>query len=231
MRQNEQAANAEAARARPRQAPSDIDDDCDDDDDDDDADTAFNFNENAASKAATALEYDSDGYPVKQKKGAKVRVEPLPRVDHASIAYAPFRKNIYKEHDDIKRLSADDVASIHRELDCRISVDAGSSAKATLPRPIREFAHAGFDPALQLEISSRGYASPTPVQSLAVPMALAGTSHTAQIAPRQTLVLSSSICLCIGRDLIALASTGSGKTLAFLWPTIAHIIEQPQLQA
>lgn len=33
-----------------------------------------------------------------------------------------------------------------------------------------------------------------------------------------------------GRDIIGIAKTGSGKTAAFLWPTLVHIMDQPELE-
>ena len=51
-----------------------------------------------------------------------------------------------------------------------------------------------------------GYETPTPIQCVALPVALSG------------------------RDLIGIAATGSGKTAAYLLPMLRHIMDQPELQ-
>jgi len=47
-------------------------------------------------KEAEEIEYDSDGVPIGVKE--KKPIEPLPPVDHSTIRYNPFEKNLYKEH-------------------------------------------------------------------------------------------------------------------------------------
>lgn len=63
-----------------------------------------------------------------------------------------------------------------------------------------------FPEYLQHEWTKRGFASPTPIQAVTWPVALAG------------------------RDLIGLAHTGSGKTLSFLFPGFVHLSAQPPLK-
>jgi hypothetical protein len=41
----------------------------------------------------------------------KTRIEPLPKVDHSTIMYAPFQKKFYTEHADIANMSVQEVAA------------------------------------------------------------------------------------------------------------------------
>src|ERR1700681_2389550 len=59
-------------------------------------------------------------------------------------------------------------------------------------------------PALLQGLKDLGFRRPTPIQSEAIPPALAG------------------------RDLLAAAMTGSGKTAAFLLPILQQLIERPR---
>ncbi|WKY01721.1 hypothetical protein Q1695_015601 [Nippostrongylus brasiliensis] len=73
------------------------------------------------------------------------------------------------------------------------------------PKPVCSFAHFGFDKQLMDVIRKSEYEQPTSIQALAIPAALSG------------------------RDVLGIAKTGSGKTAAYLWPTIVHIMDQPDL--
>ncbi len=61
------------------------------------------------------------------------------------------------------------------------------------------FDHLGLTPELIRAVSDQGYLEPTPVQSAAIPLVLAG------------------------RDLLAGAQTGTGKTAAFVLPMLQHL--------
>eukprot|EP00300_Choanocystis_sp_HF-7_P004733 c13679_g1_i1.p1 GENE.c13679_g1_i1~~c13679_g1_i1.p1 ORF type:complete len:556 (+),score=131.14 c13679_g1_i1:547-2214(+) len=75
------------------------------------------------------------------------------------------------------------------------------------PRPVERFDQVSLDKELQQILIKRNYVNPTPIQSQALPVALAGF------------------------DMIGIAKTGSGKTVAFVLPTIMHILDQPPLKA
>ncbi len=77
-------------------------------------------------------------------------------------------------------------------------VTPASSAEA----PVRDFRHFGLSRPVLRVIERMGYERPTPVQSQAVPIAMAG------------------------HDIIGVAQTGSGKTAAFVWPMIEHVLSQ-----
>src|SRR6187431_3642554 len=65
------------------------------------------------------------------------------------------------------------------------------------------FTDLSLSPILLGNLNKKGYAVPTPVQSKAIPPALAG------------------------HDLVATAQTGTGKTLAFCLPLIEMMLQQP----
>jgi ATP-dependent RNA helicase RhlE len=70
--------------------------------------------------------------------------------------------------------------------------------------PLTTFATLDLHPGLLKAIKELGFARPTPIQSDAIPHAMAG------------------------RDVLACAQTGSGKTAAFLLPILHHLIDKPR---
>jgi len=68
---------------------------------------------------------------------------------------------------------------------------------------MNQFNDLSLSPILLGNLNKKGYSVPTPVQSKAIPAALAG------------------------RDLVATAQTGTGKTLAFCLPLIESMLQQP----
>ena len=72
---------------------------------------------------------------------------------------------------------------------------------AGTPDPIVTFQRAPFPKKLIAALLKQGYASPTPIQAQAWPIAVTG------------------------RDVIAVAKTGSGKTCAFLLPALSRIMK------
>ncbi|CAH8468579.1 unnamed protein product [Schistosoma turkestanicum] len=109
-------------------------------------------------------EYDADGNIIGTEK--KV-IDPLPAIDHSMINYAPFTKNFYVEHVEISSLDEVGVDALRAKLGLRVS---GPSPL----RPICSFAHLGLDEPLMEAIRKAGYTQPTPIQSQAVPLILAG---------------------------------------------------------
>ncbi|HYK93296.1 MAG TPA: DEAD/DEAH box helicase [Thermoplasmata archaeon] len=70
-------------------------------------------------------------------------------------------------------------------------------------RPSRAFAELPLSSSLQRGISDLGYREPTPIQSLAIPIAVGG------------------------RDIVGTAQTGTGKTAAFLLPILERLLAHP----
>src|SRR5437764_191006 len=67
--------------------------------------------------------------------------------------------------------------------------------------PFQQF---GLSPSLVRNAQTRGYQTPTPIQTQAIPAVLAG------------------------RDLVATAQTGTGKTAAFLLPVLHGLLDRPR---
>ncbi|CAF3757456.1 unnamed protein product [Rotaria socialis] len=143
------------------------------------------------------LQYDDDGNLIAPEKSK--HIDPLPPIDHSTIQYAPFEKNFYVEHEDIRNLSNQQVNDLRHKLGVNVR-------GANIPSPVVSFAHFGFDERLMKTLRKSEFATPTPIQTQAIPSALSG------------------------RDIIGIAKTGSGKTAAFVWPAIVHIMAQDQLQ-
>ncbi|XP_045498371.1 ATP-dependent RNA helicase DDX42 [Colias croceus] len=111
------------------------------------------------------IEYDEDGNPLAPPK--KKFIDPLPPIDHSEIVYEPFEKNFYTPHEDIEKLTHEQVEELKNNLGVQIS---GPEP----PRPVSSFAHLGFDEQLMKAIRRSEYTQPTPVQAAGVPAALSG---------------------------------------------------------
>ncbi|CAJ0582107.1 unnamed protein product, partial [Mesorhabditis spiculigera] len=109
-------------------------------------------------------EYDEDGKIIFT---FKKHIDPLPKMDHASVAYKPFKKDFYKEHEEISKMNVFDAGRLRDKLDLKV---AGNNP----PKPVCSFAHFGFDQKLMAFIRKSEYEQPTPIQAQAVPAALAG---------------------------------------------------------
>lgn len=87
------------------------------------------------------IRYDSDDNPIIKKK----EIEPLPPIDHAKMDYDDFEKNFYDESEEIENMTEDDVSKYRNTMAIKVhGVDT--------IRPIKTFAHFGFDDALMKKI-------------------------------------------------------------------------------
>ena len=59
-------------------------------------------------------------------------IDPLPPIDHSEIKYAPFEKNFYAEHEDIRSLSNDQVNELRHKLGVNVSQSLWSSIPINL---------------------------------------------------------------------------------------------------
>lgn len=113
-----------------------------------------------------AIDWDETGMgngnaPVKRE------IEPLARVNHAEIEYPELEKYFYVEHDDIAKLSPEQVLAIRQDFSLHVT---GSNP----PKPCISFAHFGFDEDLMDAIARCGYTEPSGIQRQAIPVALEG---------------------------------------------------------
>ncbi|KAL9128020.1 MAG: hypothetical protein Q9217_003214 [Psora testacea] len=132
---------------------------------------------------------------------SKKRKKDLPTINHAKVAYQPFRKSFYHEPAEIADMAEEEVADLRLELDgIKIrGVDA--------PRPVQKWSQCGLGVQSLDVIQKLGYEKPSAIQTQAIPSIMSG------------------------RDVIGVAKTGSGKTIAFLLPMFRHIKDQPQLES
>eukprot|EP00124_Ichthyophonus_hoferi_P002723 Ihof_evm7s198 gene=Ihof_evmTU7s198 len=140
--------------------------------DEDDQDTFFKHlqkvkAEEAARQIADDEEvlYDSDDNPIVNTD--KREILPLPDIDHSAIDYLPFEKDFYIEHEDIKRLTDEQVRDLQLKFQMKVSGYCP-------PRPCLSFAHFGFDEALMALIRKMEFTQPTPIQAQGIACALAG---------------------------------------------------------
>lgn len=111
------------------------------------------------------VEYDNDGNIIYVEKN-KI-IDPLPPIDHSEIEYENFERNFYEEHEEIAKLTEQEVNTLRDKLGIRVSGLAP-------PKPVCSFAHFGFDEALLDTIRKSEYSKPTPIQAQGVPIALSG---------------------------------------------------------
>ncbi|KAG0368451.1 ATP-dependent RNA helicase ddx42 [Gamsiella multidivaricata] len=114
---------------------------------------------------ASETQFDADdmAYETQGKK----EITPLPRMDHSRQNYIEIEKCFYEEHEDIAKLSEEQVRQIRMDLDMRVS-------GADVARPCISFAHFGFEEALIETIRRAGYTEPSGIQRQAIPVALSG---------------------------------------------------------
>ena len=132
----------------------------------------------------------------------KVKGINIPRVNHSTINYPLFRKNLYIEDISISSMTDDDVALY------RLNELEGVRIRGNnVVRPVKTWLQCGLsDPVYNIIHNIDKFDAPFPIQAQAIPV------------------------LMSGRDCIACAKTGSGKSLAFTLPLIRHVADQSELQ-
>jgi len=124
----------------------------------------------------------------KQKKRKDVEVaaeEPEAQAAEGELSADDFRKKFQ-------------ITAVQRE---------GQTEETVLPDPVQSFEAAPFSRKIKEALAAAGFASPSPIQAQAWPIATSGA------------------------DLVAVAKTGSGKTLAFLLPAFKRIAKWVKAQA
>ena len=129
--------------------------------------------------------------PVRRRSPGGSRRQSIVCADCGDSATVPFRPSpgrpVYCPECFAKRRAAPE------KLPSREALDADSSVNGQTA-PAESFAEMGLSPSANSALESMEISTPTPIQSLAIPLLLSG------------------------RDVIAQARTGSGKTLAFSLP-------------
>jgi len=110
---------------------------------------------------------EAEGEQADESTRKKRRIEPLPRVEHASIEYTPVQMNFYKPHQEIAKLTPEEVAKLRTDLSI-------SAMGPNMPSPVISFAHLGLPKELIEGIRRHGYFKPTPIQAQAIPAGLSG---------------------------------------------------------
>lgn len=141
--------------------------------------------------------FDGDSYLDRNKRKRPV----YQRVDHSTVEYPTFQKDLYREVPELARMTVDDVRAARRRLG---SVRIRGKR---CPKPVHSFGQCGLSSAVLNVIQRANYESPTPIQAQAIP------------------------CIMSGRDVIGVAKTGSGKTLAFVLPVLRHVALQERPSA
>ena len=132
---------------------------------------------------------------------SKRRKKDIPTVNHAKVAYQPFRRNFYHEPSELSEMTEEEVA------DLRLELDGIKIRGIDVPKPVQKWSQCGLG-AQSLEVIQKlAYEKPSSIQSQAIPAIMSG------------------------RDVIGVAKTGSGKTIAFLLPMFRHIKDQRPLDS
>lgn len=108
-------------------------------------------------------EAEDEGYLARSRKKRPV----YEKVDHSSVEYADFVKDLYIEVPELAALTRAEVAAMRAKVQIRIR-------GVGCPRPVRSWAQCGLSTAV-LEVLRRAtYESPTPIQTQAIPCIMSG---------------------------------------------------------
>ena len=126
----------------------------------------------------------------------------LPKIQMEKTGDFPnIEKNLYVQVREITNMLDHEVSAI-RQANGPIRIRGKNP-----PRPIMNFAQAGFPEAITRYLARKGIVKPFPIQMQAIP------------------------ALLCGRDVVAIAQTGQGKTLAYVLPLLKHVVAQDPVRA
>ena len=86
------------------------------------------------------------------------RATPTNWVDHATIQYPAFRRNLYTEASDLSRMSEEEVAEFRSQLD-----DITVRGK-DVPRPVKNWFQCGLSGRILDVLKKDGFDKPMPIQ-------------------------------------------------------------------
>ena len=89
-----------------------------------------------ADRGAQADDDDSEDEE-RRLEAERAKKKELPKVDHTTTEYAPFRRNLYVEVPELKAMSDADVEALKKSL------DGIKTRGKRVPRPIKRWAQAG----------------------------------------------------------------------------------------
>jgi len=138
----------------------------------------------------------SRGYGGGGSRNGRSNGHSMPKPDFSNAR--SFEKNLYKETSTAAGRGSQEVQNFYLAREITVT---GNSIR----NPVLTFEEPNFPKTFQSIIKNKNFDSPTPIQSVAWPNALAGN------------------------DVIGVAQTGSGKTLSFLMPAVVHIQNQEPL--
>mmetsp|Transcript_11890 Transcript_11890/g.22262 ORF Transcript_11890/g.22262 Transcript_11890/m.22262 type:complete len:690 (-) Transcript_11890:8114-10183(-) len=126
-------------------------------------------------------------------------IEPLEKIDHSNIQYAPFRRKFLEP----KQSSMGSLWRSQHDVTCSMNIDPMESF--SLYGPTSSNSDGIFPKEVLCSLNDNGFHQATTVQAQSIPAALAG------------------------HDLLVTSHTGSGKTLAYILPMVTHIMDQPHI--
>ena len=162
------------------------------------------FPDMAEARAAEGDDDDDSEDEERRLEAERAKKKELPKVDHTTTEYAPFRRNLYVEVPELKAMSDADVEALKKSL------DGIKTRGKRVPRPIKRWAQAGLSDRLLAVIEKQGYAALRRHLHHHLHHHLHLPCRYAAPFPIQAQALP---CIMSGRDVIAVARTGSGKTM------------------
>ncbi|CBY40067.1 unnamed protein product [Oikopleura dioica] len=126
----------------------------------------------------------------------------LGRPDWKRMDLMPFKKDFYKEHEDVANRGSSAIRDWTQEKEVGV-IEKGNNK---CPRPVFKFEECNFPSYILKCIQKCKFTEPTAIQSIGFPIGLSGL------------------------NMVGISRTGSGKTLAFLLPSMLHIRAQEPIR-
>ena len=136
-----------------------------------------------------------------QKIARMKLLKKVTEIDFTKEKLVPFQKNLYREAEEIRNMSSDEVVELRFNLD-NIKIKGHGC-----PNPVLRWSQLGLDTTvMDIIVNKLKYQQLTPIQAQALPAIMSG------------------------RDVIGISKTGSGKTLAYLLPLMRQVKAQRDIK-
>jgi ATP-dependent RNA helicase DDX5/DBP2 len=132
--------------------------------------------------------------------------------DWSRIELIQFQKDFYQEHDEVKKLSRDEVDDFRRKHEITVN---GSG----IPNPVRTFEQSCYPEYLLKELYAAGFKGPTPIQAQGWPMALSGRDMIGVAETGSGKTLSFLLPGIVHINAQPLLQRGDGPIVLVLAPT------------